>query len=67
MTQSQREKACRYNYSKGIWSKSNCQLCMRMQRENCSLLKEVNEIEEQEKEHKFDDRRDLAREEVIYE
>jgi hypothetical protein len=35
-----------------------------MQRENCSLLKEVNEIEEQEREHKFDDRRDLAREGV---
>jgi len=40
-----REKACRYNYKKGIWNRTSCQLCLRMTKENCSLLREVNAME----------------------
>lgn len=37
-----RERTCRYMYQKGTFSKTQCQLCMRMARENCQLLREIN-------------------------
>ena len=61
---SQAEKICKVLIARGKWTKANCQLCRILNKSICPVLIEQNEKKQLEDLDKFDERRELAREEV---
>lgn len=43
----QRERTCRYMYQKGIFTKTQCELCLYDLRQTCELKKSVEEADQE--------------------